>query len=115
MVQPEGKPWMPLGEALKDLVDRVLPPDPFFRRQLVFETFRSAAGPAVSRQCVERDVREGVLHVEVLAPCWLEELEGLRGAILEKVNLRLPRSLRLAEIRFHHPRDAAGPGVAGIL
>ncbi|MBW2039180.1 MAG: DUF721 domain-containing protein [Deltaproteobacteria bacterium] len=83
-----------LGEAL-----RRLNLDARMRGYAVWGIWDQVVGERVAQQAQPAFVRRGILFVKCSSPAWMQQLQFMKGMILEGLNSRLGREV-IKEIRF---------------
>jgi predicted nucleic acid-binding Zn ribbon protein len=87
----------PLRVALEEAVAAARPSGALARVQAAWP---QAAGPAVAAESEPVAERDGVVTVACRSAVWAQELELLRGELLERLNARLGDATPVVRLRF---------------
>jgi len=70
------------------------------RQYRVWEVWDRAVGETVARHSQPSRVRRGILYVTCVSSVWVQQLQFMKGVILETLNRQLGKGL-LKDIRFY--------------
>ena len=103
--RPKGN-LEPLAQLMRSVLQGVGLQKRFEEYQAV-QVWERVVGSAVAEQARATSIREGVLFVDVKSSVWMQELQLLRGDIIERLNAHLGkpfvRSMVLSMERSPYP------------
>lgn len=73
--------------------------DVHLKAHSIFGAWREIVGDTIARQSQPRSIRNRILFVDVSHPTWIQQLQFLKPALLEKINGFLGEP-RIQDIRF---------------